>query len=113
MNASSRPMTAAELIQLSSPGKRFELRRGELIVMVSAGAKHGQVAMQVGHILADFVRRHELGTVFGAETGFRLERDPDTVLAPDVAFVSTARMPPESIPSSYGSGPRGRGDLPR
>lgn len=39
--------------------------------------------------------------MFGAETGFRLERDPDTVLAPDVAFVAAARLPRNGIPRGY------------
>ena len=41
-----------------------------------------------------FVRDHGLGRVVGAETGFILARDPDTVLAPDAAFISADRMPP-------------------
>ena len=31
--------------------------------------------------------------LFGQDTGFLIERDPDTVRAPDVAFVSAARTP--------------------
>jgi Uma2 family endonuclease len=40
-----------------------------------------------------FVEEHELGEVFGADGGFRLSVDPDTIVAPDVAFVSLARIP--------------------
>ncbi|PYP15933.1 MAG: hypothetical protein DMD52_08855 [Gemmatimonadetes bacterium] len=35
-----------------------------------------------------FVERHDLGHVFAQDTGFKIERDPDTVRAPDVAFVA-------------------------
>jgi Uma2 family endonuclease len=38
------------------------------------------------------VRTHKLGEVHGAETGFVLERRPDTVRAPDVAFVAIANL---------------------
>ena len=38
------------------------------------------------------VEQHELGAVFAAETGFRISTDPDTVRAPDVAFVRQERM---------------------
>ena len=34
------------------------------------------------------------GWVFGAKTDFRLARDPDVVLGPDVAFVRAERVPP-------------------
>ena len=30
-----------------------------------------------------FVERHDLGQVFAQDTGFKIERDPDTVRAPD------------------------------
>ena len=43
--------------------------------------------------MGNFVAEHDLGDVLGAETGFTLARDPDTVRAPDVAFVSKSRRP--------------------
>lgn len=85
MNPQSQRITADQLIRMSSPGKRFELRKGELVVMVPSGAQHGQVTLRIGRLLAEHVEEHQLGTVFGAETRFRLERDPDTVLVPEVA----------------------------
>jgi Uma2 family endonuclease len=36
-----------------------------------------------------------------AETGFVLARDPDTVRAADVAFVSRDRVPPEGVPVGF------------
>jgi Uma2 family endonuclease len=42
--------------------------------------------------LARYVEENQLGTVYAAETGFRLASDPDTVRAPEVAFVSRARV---------------------
>jgi Uma2 family endonuclease len=47
------------------------------------------------------VRANELGRVFGAETGFRIARDPDTVRAPDLAFVSHSRLPAGRSPDGY------------
>lgn len=44
--------------------------------------------LQYTHVAA-----HDLGRVFAAETGFILSRQPDTVRAPDVAFISRARLP--------------------
>lgn len=61
-------------------------------MMSPAGGRHGRVAMNCGRLLANHVDEHKLGIVYAAETGFVLARDPDTVRAPDVAFVSVARV---------------------
>jgi Uma2 family endonuclease len=42
--------------------------------------------------MAQFVWENELGEVFTAETGFELTSNPDTVLAPDISFVSKKRV---------------------
>ena len=56
-------------------------------MMSPAGGQHGRVAMRLGSMLEQHVRQHELGEVFAAETGFLLSTNPDTVRAPDAAFV--------------------------
>lgn len=61
-------------------------------MMSPAGGRHGKVALRLGALLLDYVRAHDLGDVFAAETGFLLTRDPDTVRAPDVAFVRRERI---------------------
>jgi Uma2 family endonuclease len=95
-------MTAEQLFRATVLGKRLELIRGVLVVHEPPGMRHGRVAMNLAHVLADHVRRRGLGQIYAAETGFHLARDPDTVRAPDVAFVAAARLPyPE--PSGYGN----------
>jgi Uma2 family endonuclease len=84
--------TAEELIRIPDDGFRYELVRGELRRMTPAGNVHGRVAMNVALSLAQYVKAHNLGIVYAAETGFRLATDPDTVRAPDVAFVSRERV---------------------
>ncbi len=59
--------------------------------MTPAGGQHGRIAIEISARMWSFVRENKLGTVYAAETGFRLASDPDTVRAPDVAFVATAR----------------------
>ena len=86
------PMTAEELLRLPDDGHRYELIEGELRMMSPAGSRHGRAAMRVGSMLDQHVRARRLGTVYAAETGFLLSRDPDTVRAPDAAFVSTERL---------------------
>jgi Uma2 family endonuclease len=85
--------TAEDLLKAGDIG-RCELVRGCLVMMVPAGADHGRLANEIAFRLTAFVRSKGLGIVFGAETGFLLARDPDTVRAPDAAFVRQGRAAP-------------------
>src|SRR4051794_34668142 len=85
-------LTADDLLRLPDDGMRHELIRGELRTMPPAGGEHGIIALEIGSLLREFVRRHHLGFVFAAETGFKIASNPDTVRAPDVAFVSLDRL---------------------
>ena len=85
-------MTADELFQLPDDGWRYELVRGELRKMSPAGADHGSVSAEIIASLAAHVKRYKLGKVYSSDTGFTLSRDPDTVRAPDAAFVRAARV---------------------
>lgn len=67
---------------------RYELVRGELCVMQPTGIEHGRVAAIAAGVLLAHTRRIGGGVALGAETGFVLESDPDTVRAPDAAFIS-------------------------
>ena len=86
-------MTAEQLMDLPDDGRRRELVDGELREMAPAGFRHGRVAVRIGGRLDEFVRSRKLGAVAGAETGFRLTRQPDTVRAPDVSFIAAHRLP--------------------
>jgi Uma2 family endonuclease len=85
-------MTAAELLETPGLG-RCELVQGELIRMSPAGFEHGRIAAECAAILCDYVRPRGLGVVTGAETGFHIGHDPDTVRAPDAAFTRAERLP--------------------
>jgi len=89
--ATIQHVTTAEQLLAAGDIGRCELVRGELIMMSPAGSEHGWIVMNIGVPLGAFVKKHSLGRVFGAETGFRIGHDPDTVRAPDVAFVATDR----------------------
>jgi len=93
-------MTAEELLRLKLPDKRTELIRGRLVVRDPGGARHGAVAMRLGYRIMAHVEANNLGRVYAAETGFKIESDPDTVRAPDVAFVTKSRLP-EVEPRGY------------
>lgn len=85
--------TAEHLLILREPGCRHELVDGELRRMSPAGFWHGIVVAAITRRLGDHVAAGRLGAVFGAETGFLIDRSPDTVRAPDVAFVRAERVP--------------------
>ena len=92
MSTTVQSMTAADLLRLPADGRRYELIRGELRQMAPAGPTHGRLAMRLAAHLFQHVEAHHLGTVCAAETGFQLAQDPDTVRAPDVAFVTRQRL---------------------
>ena len=73
-------------------GWRYELVKGELIRMPPPGHEHGLVTMQIAGPLYQHVKQHNLGTVYAAETGFLIHQNPDTVRAPDVAFITRERL---------------------
>lgn len=61
-------------------------------MMSPAGGEHGWIASRLDRLLGVYVDDHKLGAVFAAETGFRISTNPDTVRAPDVAFVRQDQM---------------------
>jgi Uma2 family endonuclease len=86
-------MTADELFELNLPDKRTELVRGVLVVREPAGYRHGFLTAQLAKRLMDHVDARALGAVVVNDTGFWLERGPDTVRGPDVAFIARERAP--------------------
>ena len=91
--------TAEQLLAAGDIG-RCELLRGELVVMIPPGGRHGEVANLLAHHLTAFVVETGMGRVL-AETGFVLGRAPDTVRAPDVAVLRPGRP----IGDAYIDGP--------
>ncbi len=97
-------MTADELFEISDDSYRYELVKGELRKMPPAGSEHGVLTLRLAWRLAQHIEQHELGVFFAAETGFRIKIAPDTVRAPDIAFVRKERIPDTGIPAGYWSG---------
>lgn len=95
-------MTAEELLKMPDDGYRHELIKGELLTMSPSGYEHGRVAGNLTILLGQYVAANGMGDVCGAETGFKLESDPDTVRAPDIAFVPKEQVGVRS--SGFGSG---------
>lgn len=85
--------TAKDLERLSDEGHHYELIKGELRLMSPSGGPHGDATSRVSFYVNGVVYGDDLGMTFAAETGFFVERDPDTVKAPDFAFVRYERLP--------------------
>ena len=90
--AAERAMTAEELLETEIPGKWTELVQGVLRVSEPPGIMHGVVAGRLTVRLGQHVYANGLGEVVGQDTGFQIASDPDTVRAPDVAFLSNDRL---------------------
>lgn len=96
------PMTADELLALGDRGCGCELVDGVLVRMAPTGFTHGDIVWELGSTLGVYVKQWRLGKVTAAETGYVLSPSgqPDTVLAPDVAFVRTERVPARDDPAA-------------
>ena len=86
-------LTADDLLCLYSEGVRGELVRGVLHETMASGEEHGEIVINIGIILGGFVKPRRLGRLVGSDVGVLLERDPDTVREPDVAFISAEKRP--------------------
>jgi len=91
MSTTTHLMTAEELIRLDDDSHCHELIKGELLTMSPPGDVHGAVSMNLSILLALHIKANNLG-VLVPEIGFKLEVNPDTVLAPDVAFIASDRV---------------------
>lgn len=92
MTIQMRPFTAEDLLRMPDDGSRYELIEGELRQMVPAGGVRGYLALRIASRLERHVDAENLGRTYAAETGFKISSDPDTVRAPDAAFVRRERV---------------------
>lgn len=102
--STTTPVTAAQLLQMPEDGFRYELVEGELRKMSPAGWKHGTIVGILDAIVPPYIRQNSLGRVFGAETGFLLSCDPDTVRAPDLAFIHRDHLPADDPKEAFWPG---------
>ncbi len=81
-------MTLEEFLE--SDLERYEYVAGELIPMPPTSGEHGDISSNIQWHLYSHVRENQLGRVYTSDTGFKIG---DRILMPDIAFVSTARLP--------------------
>jgi Uma2 family endonuclease len=105
MPANRRLLTVADLAALpedlpSGPVK-YELDQGRLVtLMAPPGSDHGRTQLRIGTILFMHATALGLGEAF-AEVGIILRRNPDTVVAPDAAFVAKKSLPVRTSREGY------------
>lgn len=104
MSTATQQFTANQLLKLPRGKARYELLRGELRTMSPSGSEHSVVTARLALRVGQFVNDRQLGLVFGAEGGFLIEQKPDTVLAPDLAFVRRERVPASGPPPEFWPG---------
>ncbi len=81
-------MTLEEFLENDLEG--YEYVKGELVPMSPATMIHGQISSKLHIRLGLHVEENRLGELYIAETTFQLD---DRAVKPDIAFVSTDRLP--------------------
>jgi Uma2 family endonuclease len=96
-------LTAEDLWRLGEGDTRRELVDGKVREMAPAGGVHGDVTGRICRRIAEHVADHGGGKVLVGDVGFVLDlpHDRDRVRAPDVAFVTTARLPEGRLPEGF------------
>jgi Uma2 family endonuclease len=94
------PMTVDQLMALPDDGWTYELVEGRLVRMAPSGGGASSMGMQLGASLTAFVQARGLGRVTGADDEYVLSvaGQPDTSLAPDLAFVRSEHVPARRSP---------------
>lgn len=97
---STYPMSVDELLALPDDGRMYELVEGRLVRMPPCGGGASRMGGNLLTIINNYVRPRDLGAVTGADGEYVLSApgEPPTALAPDIAFVSAARLPARDTP---------------
>lgn len=102
--AGTRLLTVADVAlfptQLPSGPVDYELCRGALVMMSPAGDSHAAVQLRFGSALLIQGEEQGWGTS-RTEIGLVLNRDPDTLYVPDVAFIAKRRYPVQVSREGY------------
>ena len=87
-------LTADDLLRLYSEGVRGELVRGVLHEAMPSEEEHGWIVTNLVGEMFLVVKPLRLGRLIASDAGVWLEREPDTVREPDIAFTRAERLPP-------------------
>lgn len=95
MTTQQKLMTAEELLLMAEngQGKRHELVRGVLIERMPTGDPHAIAVSRIDYAITHYSETNDYGETRAGEPGYLLEIGPDTVRAPDVAWIAPGRIP--------------------
>ena len=97
MTTKPKLMTADELLAMPrDDGKRYELIRGVLVEKMPTGRPHAIVVNFIAFVLSSFVIPRDYGEIQTGDPGYLLEVGPDTVRAPDIAWIAPGRIPEDA-----------------
>jgi Uma2 family endonuclease len=85
--------TDEEIMSLPDSGYSYELVNGELAMSPKNNPRHGRTCIKISTRMETFAEKHNLGWVFDSNTGFWMVNR--NLRAPDVSFITTARLPQE------------------
>ena len=94
MTTKQKLITADELLMMPKDSNRYELVRGVLIKKMPTGDPHSIVVVLTAYHFTQYALSSGHGQTRSGEPGYILDRDPDTVRAPDVAWYSPDNLPP-------------------
>jgi len=82
-------LTYEDYCALPEDGKRYQIIEGDVYVTPAPSTTHQRVSQNLESLLRDHVRRQRLGVLYHAPVDVLLA--PDTVVQPDIVFVSRER----------------------
>jgi len=81
-------------VEISPPEGNWELINGEVVAVNPTSYRAARVTMRMARLLDEYADTHELGDVVGPDAGFVIFPDENTLVAPDVGFIASDRVPP-------------------
>jgi Uma2 family endonuclease len=99
-------LTANDLWALGEGDRKLELVNGRIVEMAPPGGIHGRVILRISSMLDQYLRQHGGGEALAGDVGFvlHLPTDQERVRGPDVAFVSSNRLPDGRLPEGFVQG---------
>jgi len=94
-------VTAQQFAALPSTHHPQELVAGHIVDMPSPRTPHGQVIFNLAFLLKSYLKQHDVGRAWGAESRLVTAREPDSVRGMDAAFCSYSRWSKETRQQGY------------
>jgi Uma2 family endonuclease len=98
---SQQPITAGQFASLPPTDHPQELVAGRVVDMPSPLTPHGQVVFNIAFLLKSYLKQHDIGRAWGAESGLVTSRAPDSVRGMDAAYCSYQRWPKSDAQKGY------------